>query len=79
MPHLHNICPCIITVVPLQFSQKRFTIIRQFKDILQLHDDLISSMFVETGNGSDDVTTMILNVDGDATLSTLAVQLHLHM
>lgn len=37
-------------VVSLQFSQKRFTIVRQFKEILQLHDDLISSMFVETGN-----------------------------
>jgi len=32
-----------------QFNQKKFTIIRQFREIVQLHDDLISSMFVETG------------------------------
>ena len=43
-------------MVVLQFSQKRFTINRQFKDIQQLHDDLISSMFVETGNMVDDVS-----------------------
>ena len=43
-------------MVVLQFSQKKFTINRQFKDIQQLHDDLISSMFVETGNMVDDVS-----------------------
>ena len=49
-----------LCVVTLQFSQKRFTINRQFKDIQQLHDDLISSMFVETGNVVCDVIVMIL-------------------